>query len=126
MRFKDIRSARIRTVTRRDTAVQTGTQVLPAPGDARRWVIDEVYYNTSVAGTFELKAGVDAAWSNFDSETDELTGTNGKGLVGGTFGANGGFVNVFGIECPVNQEIRLTTTGTTPTTYLVLSAHLEE
>lgn len=122
------RSARFRTVTRKVAAANdTDALLLAAPGAGRRWVLDFLYFNISVAGTFEIKFGAAGAWSNYDSEASEGDGTQtaGAGGVGGSFGANGGFVTVSGIECPVNKEIRLTTTGTTPTHYTVITAHVE-
>lgn len=91
----------------------TDVTLLAAPGDGRRWVIDSLYFNTSVAGTVEFKQAAGAA-------------TNNSGLLGGVFGANGGFISpIMEIEADDNQPVIVTTTGVTPNIYLTLIAHVE-
>lgn len=106
------RSARFTRLFRKDSAVVTNEELIAAPGAGKRIVIDLLYFNISVAGSLEM-------YFNATGITDA------DGVVGGNFGANGGFINLANIEGGENQPLRWTTTGTTPVTYLLIVYHLE-
>jgi hypothetical protein len=107
------RVARFTRIARKDTAVVTNELLVAAPGVGRRIVIDQFYFNISVAGTVE-------AFFNTTGWTDA------DGAFGGSFGINGGFVeSQLEVEGGDNQPLSWTTTGTSPTIYLVVVYHIE-
>lgn len=106
------RNARFLRAVDKQTVAVTDQQLIPAPS-VGRIVIDWMYFNQSVAGNVEFKSAT-GAWSNV------------TGIIGGTFGANGGFIqSLHTMELPDGSPLVYTTTGAGITSYVAIGYHLE-
>ena len=107
-----MRVARLTKVARKDTAA-VGVEDLIAAPSGMHIVLDFIFFNGDAAQTIELMHGSGATWTDV------------TGVLGASFGANGGFVSEqVAIHLPSNAELRWIRTGT-GNSYLILMYHLE-
>jgi hypothetical protein len=106
------RNARFLRVADKQTTAVTDQQLIAAPS-VGRIVIDWMYFNQNVAGTVEFKSAA-GAWSAA------------TGVIGGTFGASGGFIqSLHTMELQDTQPLVYSTTGAGITSYVAIGYHLE-
>ena len=107
-----MRVARLTKVARKDTAA-VGVEDLIAAPTGMHIVLDFIFFNGDAAQTIEVMHGSGATW------------TDATGVIGASFGANGGFVSErMNFDLPSNAELRWIRTGT-GNSYITVLYHLE-